>query len=87
MQSESLSKLYRLEDEINSLNNEDLLERWSRLQVSDHFYYMSTKYWGDGVVHKYFSPYNSPYDSYIYFINVLSDLELLVHKKRFDKQL
>jgi alpha-amylase len=80
MQSESLSKLYSLEEEVKRCRNKNILETWSKLQISDHFYYMCTKYWSDGVVHKYFSPYNSPYDSYIYFINALSDLELLVQK-------
>jgi alpha-amylase len=85
MQSETLNKIYRLEEEIKKLNDEVLLEKWSRLQVSDHFYYMCTKYWGDGAVHKYFSPYNSPYDSYIYYVNVLSDLELLINQQNFQK--
>jgi alpha-amylase len=80
MQAESLSKLYSLEEDIKRSRDKRLLEIWSKLQISDHFYYMCTKYWADGEVHKYFSPYNSPYDSYIYFINALSDLELLVHK-------
>ncbi|HXA02192.1 MAG TPA: glycoside hydrolase family 57 protein [Cytophagaceae bacterium] len=81
MQSESLVKLYSMEDDIKKLNDEKLLETWSMLQASDHFYYMCTKYWADGAVHKYFSPYKSPYDSYIYYINVLSDLELVISQK------
>jgi alpha-amylase len=81
MQTESLSKLYSMEDDIKKLNDEKLLETWSILQASDHFYYMCTKYWADGAVHKYFSPYKSPYDSYIYYINVLSDLELVINRR------
>jgi hypothetical protein len=50
------------------------------LQVSDHFYYMCTKYFSDGDVHKYFNPYNSPYDSYINFMNVLGNLQRRCHK-------
>jgi alpha-amylase len=80
MQSETLTKLYSMEEDIKALKDKVLLEKWSKLQVSDHFYYMCTKYWADGVVHKYFSPYNSPYDSYIYYINTLSDLELAIKK-------
>ncbi len=80
MQSESLSKLYAMEEDVKNSGDKDLIERWSRLQTSDLFYYMCTKYWSDGVVHKYFSPYNSPYDSYIYFINALADLEVEVNK-------
>ena len=51
-----------------------LLNDWRKLSTSDHFYYMCTKYWADGDVHKYFSPYDSPYDGYINFMNVLDDL-------------
>jgi alpha-amylase len=51
-----------------------LLEDWRKLTTSDHFYYMCTKYWADGDVHKYFSPYDSPYDSYINFMNVLDNV-------------
>ncbi|WP_028982070.1 glycoside hydrolase family 57 protein [Sporocytophaga myxococcoides] len=80
MQSESLSKLYAMEEDVKNSGDKDLIERWARLQTSDLFYYMCTKYWSDGVVHKYFSPYNSPYDSYIYFINALADLEVEVNK-------
>ena len=55
-------------------NDPQLLEDWRRLTTSDHFYYMCTKYWADGDVHKYFSPYESPYDSYINFMNVLDNI-------------
>jgi alpha-amylase len=49
------------------------------LQVSDHFYYMSTKFLSDGEVHSYFNPYNSPYDAFINYMNVLSDFEIRVN--------
>jgi alpha-amylase len=51
-----------------------LHEDWRKLTTSDHFYYMCTKYWADGDVHKYFSPYDSPYDGYINFMNVLDNV-------------
>jgi alpha-amylase len=51
-----------------------LLDDWRKLTTSDHFYYMCTKYWADGDVHKYFSPYDSPYDSYINYMNVLDNV-------------
>ncbi len=56
-----------------------VIEPWRRLQTSDHFYYMCTKWFQDGDVHAYFSPYESPYDAYIAFMNALSDLQLRVH--------
>jgi len=80
MQYEALHKIYALRTDVLKTENEDLIKVWSRLQTSDHYYYMCTKYWADGDVHKYFSPYNSPYDAYIFFMNILSDFELLVKK-------
>ncbi len=52
----------------------DLLEDWRRLSTSDHVYYICTKWFSDGDVHKYFSPYSTPYDAFITFMNVLDDL-------------
>jgi alpha-amylase/alpha-mannosidase (GH57 family) len=57
----------------------DLLKVWRRLQTSDHFYYMSTKWLSDGDVHSYFNPYGSPYDAYINFMNVLADFEITLN--------
>ena len=53
-----------------------MIEDWRRLTTSDHFYYMCTKYFADGDVHKYFSPYESPYEAHIAFMNALADLSL-----------
>jgi len=75
MQSNAIHELYRLERRIKRANDERILADWRKLQVSDHFYYMCTKYFSDGDVHKYFNPYDSPYDSYINFMNVLDHLE------------
>ncbi len=74
MQSNAIHELYRLEKSIKALGDEKLIADWRRLQTSDHFYYMCTKYFADGDVHKYFNPYDSPYDSYINFMNVLDNL-------------
>jgi len=54
-------------------NNPDIFKDWLYLQTSDHFYYMCTKWFSDGDVHKYFNPYGSPYDAYINYMNILSD--------------
>lgn len=75
MQSNALHELYRLEKKIKRANDARILSDWRKLQVSDHFYYMCTKYFADGDVHKYFNPYDSPYDSYINFMNVLDHLQ------------
>ena len=74
MQSNALYELYRLEQQVKDSRDEDILRDWRKLQISDHFYYMCTKYFADGDVHRYFNPYESPYDSYINFMNVLDNL-------------
>jgi len=51
----------------------ELYEHWQRLSTSDHLYYMCTKWFSDGDVHKYFSPYASPHDAFIAFMNVIDD--------------
>lgn len=80
MQNDALQKIFSLESKIMECDNDDLKSVWHKLQTSDHFYYMCTKFWKDGDVHKYFSPYESPYDAYIYYMNVFSDLEYRVNK-------
>jgi alpha-amylase len=75
MQSNALHELYKLEGPLKEKGDEELISDWRRLTTSDHFYYMCTKYWADGDVHKYFSPYESPYDSYINFMNVLDNVQ------------
>ncbi|OGM25646.1 alpha-amylase [Candidatus Woesebacteria bacterium RIFCSPHIGHO2_02_FULL_38_9] len=80
MQKDAFDKLYDLEKVVLATKNKKLTEDWRRLQTSDHFYYMCTKWFADGDVHKYFNPYDSPYDAFISFINVLNDLKLRLEK-------
>jgi len=75
MQSNALHEIYRMENKVKKTKNEQLICDWRKLQTSDHFYYMCTKYFSDGDVHKYFNPYNSPYDSYINYMNVIGNLQ------------
>lgn len=77
MQQDALKKCYALEPWVNRAADAQITQIWGRLQTSDHFYYMSTKYWSDPV-HRGFSPYKSPYDAYINYMNVLSDFSLLI---------
>jgi alpha-amylase len=74
MQENALTELYRLEDKVKQTEDPDIIADWRKLQTSDHFYYMCTKYFADGDVHKYFNHYDSPYDAYINFMNVLDNL-------------
>ncbi|MEA1929320.1 MAG: glycoside hydrolase family 57 protein [Patescibacteria group bacterium] len=76
LQQEAAQKLYALEAPVLKSKDKALIENWRRLQTSDHLYYMCTKWWHDGDVHKYFSPYESPYEAFISFMNVLNDLKL-----------
>ncbi|PKP02340.1 MAG: alpha-amylase [Bacteroidetes bacterium HGW-Bacteroidetes-6] len=61
----------------------NLHDDWLKLQTSDHFYYMCTKWFADGDVHKYFNPYGTPYDAYINYMNVLSDFMLRLSRHSF----
>jgi alpha-amylase len=74
MQSNAIHEAYDLEKAVKAKGDEALLADWRRLLTSDHFYYMCTKYFADGDVHKYFNPYESPYDSYINYMNVLDNI-------------
>ncbi len=76
MQQSALSAVYRLEEEVLKYGDKKLIDDWRKLQISDHFYYMCTKWFADGDVHKYFNPYQTPYDGFIVFMNALSDLKL-----------
>jgi alpha-amylase len=75
MQGKALARVYALGARIRRRNNPALLALWRKLTTSDHFYYMSTKWFGDGEVHAYFSPYESPYEAFINYMNALDDLE------------
>lgn len=83
MQQEALRYIYSLEDDVMRTNDLELIADWRKLQTSDHVYYMCTKWFNDGDVHAYFSPYESPYDAFLYFINVVRDLRwrLYIHHK------
>lgn len=79
MQQEALRYLYSLKEDIIRTNDVKLIDDWRKLQTSDHFYYMCTKWHTDGDVHAYFSPYDSPYDAFLYYINVIRDLRYRLH--------
>jgi alpha-amylase len=74
MQQDAARALYGMESAIRRRKDADLLRKWRSLQTSDHFYYMCTKWFADGDVHRYFNPYESPYEAYINYMNILDDL-------------
>lgn len=79
MQQEALRYIYSMENDIMMTGDVNLISDWRKLQTSDHVYYMCTKWFNDGDVHAYFSPYKSPYDAFLYYINVVRDLRWRLH--------
>src|SRR5690606_7855231 len=75
-QDDALRAIYELEPLILKSKDAELIEDWRRLQTSDHFYYMCTKWANDGDVHAYFSPYGSPYQAYVNYSMVIADLKM-----------
>ena len=81
IQHEALRRVYELEEAVYAQNSKMLKEYWQKLTTSDHFYYMCTKYWADGDVHKYFSPYETPLEAFNYLNNASAHLEFRLHEK------
>ncbi|MBE0649375.1 MAG: polysaccharide deacetylase family protein [Bacteroidales bacterium] len=81
LQDEAFDKLYALEPLVKKSNNPKIQRDWLYLQTSDHFYYMCTKWFSDGDVHKYFNPYGTPYEAFINYMNVLSDFIIRLEKE------
>lgn len=76
MQKEAFTKLYNLSPQMAKCADNELIKDWNYLQESDHFYYMSTKYFSDGGMHSYYNPFDSPYEAFINYMNVLSDFKI-----------
>ena len=76
MECDAIETVYSLKEKVLADGDEGIVRTWRRLQTSDHFYYMCTKWFSDGDVHKYFNPYGTPYDAYINYMNVLSDFKM-----------
>lgn len=86
LQDEAVGSLYSLAPKVYHCDDPKIWNDWMYLQASDHFYYMCTKWFSDGEVHKYFNPYPSPYEAYINFMNVLSDFILRVESNSAGKE-
>ena len=82
IQASASHKVYELEKQVKLSGDSRIIEDWRRLTTSDHFYYMCTKYFNDGDVHKYFNPYDTPYDAYMILMNVLNDLKKRVEQSQ-----
>lgn len=73
LQKSAFNTLYEVSERVRLCDDRRLKQDWQYLQSSDHFYYMSTKHFFDGSTHSQFSPYQSPYDAFNNYMNVLSD--------------
>ncbi len=81
MQEQASSAIYELEDKVFGTNDLALIADWRKLTTSDHFYYMCTKWFSDGDIHAYFSPYKSPYEAFMNFINAWHDIKFRLAEK------
>ena len=81
LQQEAFNKLYGLYEKVALINDPAIFNDYGHLQESDHFYYMCTKFFSDGEVHKYFNPYDTPYEAFINYMNVLSDFIIRVDEE------
>ena len=81
MQHDAINALYSLQDLVVQSADLAIIEDWRRLQTSDHFYYMCTKWFSDGDVHAYFSPYDTPYEAFMNFMNAVRDLRYRLTEK------
>lgn len=81
MQQQAINALYHLQDPIIQSGDLALIEDWRKLQTSDHFYYMCTKYFNDGDIHAYFSPYKTPYEAFTNFMNAWHDVKFRLAEK------
>jgi alpha-amylase len=81
MQTGSIQALYDLRARVLGTGDLSLIRDWRRLTTSDHFYYMCTKYFNDGDIHAYFSPYNTPYEAYMNFMNAYHDVKFRLAEK------
>ncbi|MBA2279399.1 polysaccharide deacetylase family protein [Candidatus Saccharibacteria bacterium] len=81
MQTQAIKALYDLETQVLETNDAGLINDWRKLTTSDHFYYMCTKWFNDGDVHAYFSPYESPYEAFMNFMNTWHDVRYRLSEK------
>lgn len=75
LQDSAIEELYSMEQRVLAKGDPQLLATWRKLQTSDHFYYMCTKWFSDGDVHKYFNPYQSPHHAWVAYCHILADLD------------
>lgn len=81
LQNEAFQKLYSVAERVRLCDDRRLKQDWNYLQASDHFFYMSTKHLADGAVHSHFSPYETPFQAFTNYMNVLADFIVRVEEQ------
>lgn len=81
LQNEAFAKLYSVGERVRLCDDRRLKQDWYYLQSADHFFYMSTKNMHDGSVHSFFSPYDTPFDAFTNYMNVLADFIVRVEEQ------
>jgi alpha-amylase len=81
MQQSAAKQIFNMKHRVRKSKDKELMQAWNKLTTSDHLYYMCTKWFSDGDVHKYFNPYDSPYDGFINVQNVLQDMKNRINLK------
>jgi alpha-amylase len=81
LQREAFGKLYSVAERVRLSEDRRLKQDWNYLQASDHFFYMSTKRRADGEVHSHFSPYDTPFQAFTNYMNVLADFIVRVEEQ------
>ncbi len=82
MQVDAAARLYAARDAIAKKGDGLALENWRRLTSADHLFYMATPQSPPGAAGRAVSPFDSPYDAYIYFMNILDNLEARAQGRR-----
>lgn len=81
LQKEAFDKLYSVSERVRLCSDRRLKQDWNYLQASDHFFYMATKHMADGAVHSHFSPYETPFQAFTNYMNVLADFIVRVEEQ------
>ena len=74
LQHEAMKYIYDMTERVLRTGDGQLIDDWRKLQTADHVYYMSTKHADDGSIHSYFSPYSSPYEAFLNYMNAIRDI-------------
>lgn len=81
LQNEAFSKLYSVSERVRLCDDRRLKQDWYYLQAADHLFYMATKHFADGAAHSSFSPYETPFQAFTNYMNVLSDFIVRVEEQ------